>query len=266
MRKFGGGLLLVMVLVVSALFASGCNLVRVDVGPLQTDSETVEAGTAESVRVEINLGAGELDVSGGASELLDAEFTYNVERWTPEVDYSVSGSRGQLVVKQPTINREFPLAFDDVRYEWDLRFSNDMPLDLVVNMGAGEGRLDLGSLNLKTVDFDGGAGGVQIDLTSSTVEKLDVSIGAGNLDLDLSGDWAQDMRADINGGVGSASLRLPADAGVRVEVHGGLGEVNAHGFNRDGDVYTNAAYGDSAVTLDIQIDGGVGSIDLRLVE
>lgn len=265
MRNLGSGFILMVLLVAAMFLASGCDLLTVDVGPLQTKSQTVEAASAESARAEIKLGAGELAIRGGASELLEADFTYNVERWAPEIDYMVSGSRGELVIRQPSLNREFPLGLDDVRYEWDLQFSNEIPLELVVNMGAGEGNLDLANLNLQSVDFEGGAGDVEIDLSGSPVENLGISIGAGNLYLDLSGLWAQDLHADINGGVGSASLRLPSDAGVRVEVHGGLGDVNASGLNKDGNVYTNSAYGKAKVTLDIEIDGGVGSIDLKVV-
>jgi hypothetical protein len=51
--------------------------------------------------------------------------------------------------------------------------------------------------------------------------------------------------------------------GVRVDIDGGLGKVDAAGLARDGDVYTNNAYGESDVTLRIEIEGGVGRINLQ---
>jgi hypothetical protein len=53
---------------------------------------------------------------------------------------------------------------------------------------------------------------------------------------------------------------------VRVEARKGLGEINAAGLNKNGDIYTNQAYGQSEVTLDIKIEGGIGSLNLQLAE
>ena len=88
-----------MVIVSSGLTA--CTSRTVAIGSLQTTSEYVEVGGAESVEVAIEMGAGELDVTGGAAELLDAEFTFNVPRWEPEVDYSVRNGNGRLTIQQP---------------------------------------------------------------------------------------------------------------------------------------------------------------------
>jgi hypothetical protein len=248
------------------LLVSGCDLENLQVGPVQIKGESVEAGAAEIVRAEIKLGNGELRIDGGAGALMDAEFTYNVDDWKPDVTYTVSGNQGNLVVEQPSVKNKFPFDLDDVRYEWDLRFADNMPLELIITMGAGEGDLELDSLQLHSLDFAGGAGSVQMDLSGSTVRDLAVKMGAGNVDLDLSGRWNQDLTAVIQGGIGSASLRLPNDVGVRVEVHKGLGELNAEGLNKNGDFYTNSAYGQSEVTLDIKVEGGIGSIDLQLAE
>jgi hypothetical protein len=53
--------------------------------------------------------------------------------------------------------------------------------------------------------------------------------------------------------------------GVRVRAEGGLGKINAEGFRREGEAYVNDAYGDSDVSLDVDVRGGVGSINLEVV-
>ena len=68
----------------------------------------------------------------------------------------------------------------------------------------------------------------------------------------------------INGGVGSGTIYLPADVGVRAKVQGGIGSVNVRGLSKQGGVYTNDAYGKSPVTIDIDINAGIGSLDLRV--
>ena len=84
--------------------------------------------------------------------------------------------------------------------------------------------------------------------------------------MDLTDDRQVNLDARIKGGVGSATVRLPREVGVRVDVEGGLGKVNASGLKKDGDVYVKDAYGHTAATLCIDVDVGVGTIDLELGE
>jgi hypothetical protein len=49
---------------------------------------------------------------------------------------------------------------------------------------------------------------------------------------------------------------------VIIEVETGIGDVDARGLAREGSTYTNEAYGASDVTLRIDIEGGVGQINL----
>ena len=52
------------------------------------------------------MGAGDLEVTGGAEKLLEADFAYNVARLKPEVQYT----NGTLVVRQPEHERLARLA------------------------------------------------------------------------------------------------------------------------------------------------------------
>ena len=75
-RKKRGLIASLLILITVAFAATGCYQ-GVRVGDLQTKSQTVERADAAAVNVEIQMGAGQLDVSGGAGELLEASFTYN---------------------------------------------------------------------------------------------------------------------------------------------------------------------------------------------
>ncbi len=119
-----------------------------------------------------------------------------------------------------------------------------IPTDLQVEMGAGESDLDLDSLTL----------------TGLTLRKK-----AGKTTVDLIGDYGRDFEVNMEGGVGEATVLLPSEVGVRVRAAGGLGQINAKGLQREGDSYVNGAYGDSDVTLDMDIRGGVGEINLEVV-
>jgi hypothetical protein len=222
----------------AALLLAGCSS-AVRVGALQSESQSIELGDAQSARVEIDFGAGDLNVTGGAEKLLEADFTYNVARLKPEVEYT----NGTLVLRQPEVEG-LPVLRDiaDFRNEWSLRLSDEAPMDLLVNMGAGTSELHLGGLSLT---------------------RLNVSLGAGESEIDLSGDWARDLDVTINGGAGDIRVRLPRDVGARVEVETGVGTVEAAGLTQAGNVYTNAAYGVSEVTLDVNIEAGIGRINLE---
>ena len=78
-------------------------------------------------------------------------------------------------------------------------------------------------------------------------------------------DYAQDFDVSIEGGVGEATVLVPSEVRVRVRAEGGLGKINAGGFQREGEAYVNDAYGDSEVTLDVDVRGGVGTINLEVV-
>jgi len=241
--------------------AAGCSTGD-RVGDLQTKSETVELGSADSANVQIEMGAGELDVSGGAGELLEATFTYNVD----ELDPSATFTGGNLVVKEDgdvTGGVRSLFDLDEYRNEWDLRFNDGVPMEMNIDLGAGRTALALGSLALTSLDIKAGAGEVDLDLSDSlSLSQLNYQMGAGDVTVDLTGDWQDDLDATIQGGLGEMTLKLPSDVGVRLNVSTGIGSVDTSGLTKDGDIYTNDAYGNSDVTLRINIDAGVGKINL----
>jgi hypothetical protein len=228
-------------LLLALVAVCGCNMGgdRVTTGETRKESKTVALGAAQSARVSLNMKAGELKVEGGATQLLDADFTYNVPEWNPEVRYDVSGGVGNLEVEQQGSGT----STHDTKNSWDVRLNNKAPMELTVNMGAGRATLTLCGLALS---------------------KLELNMGAGETTVDLTGDWKKNLSAQIQGGVGRATIRLPREVGVHVVAQGGLGAINASDFQKQGDAYVNDVYGKSPVTLQIEVEGGVGEINLEL--
>jgi hypothetical protein len=228
--------LIALALFAAMLLASCSSEARV--GALRTESQSVELGDAKSVRVKIHFGAGDLKLTGGAKKLLEADFTYNVAKLTPVVEYT----DGTLVVRQPE-TKGFPslIGIMDFRNEWGLRLYDGVPMDLSVDMGAGTSDLQFAGLSLTS---------------------LDVTLGAGTYTLDLSGDWARNLDITIDAGAANVILRLPRDVGARVTVESGPHTIEATGLVKDGGVYTNAAYGVSEVTMRVDMQVGIGQINL----
>jgi hypothetical protein len=239
----GRDAVLFVVAVAATLFLGACGLQRVEVGELRTETRTAEVEGAESVQANLRIALGELDVGGGADELMEADFIYNVAAWEPRVGYEVVGDSGELIVEQQGLREGIPSR--DVRNEWDLRLSDDIPIDLAVQMGGGVGNLDLDSLTLRGLNLDMGAGAARVD---------------------LSGNWGRDLSAVVRGGAGEVTMLLPSQMGVRVNAGTRLGRVNAEGLRKEGEAYVNGAYGDSDATLEVDITGGVGQINLQVVQ
>jgi hypothetical protein len=198
--------LLFALLATAAVFAGACGTQpggTQQVGKMQHESKSVDPEGAQSARAQLKIGAGELNLTGGADQLMEADFSYNVSDWKPKVSYDVSGDEGELVVRQG--GSEGSDLGGEARNEWEIRLNDDVPTDLVVQMGAGESDLDLDSLT------------------------------------------------------------LPSEVGVKAKAQGGLGKINAEGLERVGDSYVNDAYGESDVTLNVDVQGGVGEINLEVV-
>lgn len=223
------------------LASTGCNISDgPSVGETRTLSKSVTLGHEKSVDVEVNLGAGELRLAGGSTDLMNSDFTYNMEAWKPEVLYNTSGDHGTLSIRQPPGRGNYRGRRHNA---WDIRLNNAVHLTMNVNLGAGKANLSLAGLNLS---------------------HFNLNVGAGEADIDLDGAWQHDLSASIHGGVGKLTLHLPADVGVVARVQGGLGAIHADGFTKNDGAYTNSAYGKSKVKLQIDIQGGMGEVDLMI--
>lgn len=228
------------------LLGTGC--VRVDLDDSSDTgaaSERIDLGSAETVQVSLEMGAGELVVdSDSTTSLMEADFTYRPTSIRPEVDYRVENGEGQLKVRTPN-PAQLNLGVN-MRNTWDLRLAEDVPMRLAVNLGAGEANLQLGHLSL-------------ID--------LQVDLGAGDATVDLSGEPRDDLEADINAGVGQLTLVVPRSAGVRIIGYkDGLGSYQADGFKIDGDYLVNDEYGSADVTYDIVLRRGVGEVIIKMAD
>jgi hypothetical protein len=201
------------------------------------ETQAVDLLGAKSVNANIEMPAGKLLLTGGSNRLLDADFNYRTAEGKPRADYSVTGEKGQLDITQ----NEKHIHFGGRRNDWTLRFSNTVPLDLKLELGAGQSDLNLKGLN---------------------VTHVEINIGVGQMNLDLSGDRKEDLQVDVQGGVGSARIKLPKNIGVHVNASGGIGSINAHGMRRDGDAYVNEVYGKTHATVQVSVQGGVGEISL----
>ncbi|HWE48221.1 MAG TPA: toast rack family protein [Bryobacteraceae bacterium] len=223
-------------ILLAAICLAGCNVTPA--GPLQHESRSVPKDSFTSLNANLSMGSGTLKISGGSHDLLNADFDYNVAEWKPDLQYSASGDHGSLTLKQP----ESRGSHSHTTNVWDLRLNNDIATNLNIQFGAGEAKMDLGALALRS---------------------LDIQMGAGEMKLDLRGTPAHDYDVHIQGGAGEATVYVPKNAGIYAKAVGAIGEVKVHGLRQDGDHWVSEQYG-QAGTPQIRLDiaGGVGQLNL----
>ena len=231
--------IITILLIITLLFFVHCALGS---GKLRNESRTIKLGEAESVTVEINMVAGKLNLSGGAEELLEADLIYSVKALKPKIKYNVIDNHGSLIIKQPDILR---IPAEGSKYEWNINLNNNIPLDLYLELDAGKYNLKPGDLNLTNIDF---------------------KLGVGEFKIDMTGNWKNSVNAYIEGGVGDLTLYLPSNVGVCVNVNRSLGVINNIGLQNSGNLYINDLYKTSDIKLNIDLNAGIGKIDLITYE
>jgi hypothetical protein len=214
---------------------AGCGFEHEPPGPMRHEPVAIELSGTERANVELDMGAGQLNLRGGAEKLLEGTFDYNYDAYKPTVRYSKNGDHAVVTVKQVGHH-----GFGGhVENTWNLQLNNKALLDLALNCGAGQAQLNLSDVALRT---------------------LDVHMGAGQVDLDLRGHPARDYDVNISGGVGQATVHLPQGVGIRAEAHGGIGSIDIENLEKHGDHYENSLYDNAKVNVRVKAEGGIGEI------
>ncbi len=168
---------------------------------------------------------------------MNAEFHFDRKWDNPTVDYHVSDGKGNLDVNQDSSHTNFGPSDNT----WDLNFTDEVPLELRVDMGAGQGNLKLRGMD---------------------VTDVELHMGAGQVVMDLTGPRKSDLNVSVKGGVGQVTIRLPKDIGVTAHAAGGIGAVRAEGLHKNDGDYTNDAYGKTPHKITVDVQGGIGEIEL----
>jgi predicted membrane protein len=114
-------------------------------------------------------------------------------------------------------------------------------MGLKVSFGAGEARLEVGSLALRSIEID---------------------MGVGKLQMDLRGTPKHDYDVRVRGGIGEATIRLPSDIGIWAAAQGGIGAINVRGLRKEGDHWESDSYPRSKVKIKVDVQGGIGAVNL----
>ncbi|MHA6260591.1 toast rack family protein [Sporosarcina sp. CAU 1771] len=208
-----------------------------------SDVVSIKKDNAKSLDIDIHFGAGELLVEGDAAEWFEGTTNTTKKRGYPSVTYKNKRDVGYVVIQQK--NNVFT-PFGKKRNNWNLQLTNEIPVDLDVQMGASESTLNLAGIR---------------------ISHLSVDAGVGDTTINLGGDWKESFDAEINLGVGDAKIHVPQGTGVKLSVSKGIGSITTEGFTSlGGGVYVNEAYDQADTQINLSVNMGVGQVKFVLVE
>ena len=204
--------------------------------------------------------------------LIDARLDYY-----GQVDFQTRGSENKVVSLGPrseTTTVWSPLSGgqDDAgEMRWEIGLSPSIPLDLLIEGGAGDVILDLTNLQLHNLTVAGGSGVLAFDLPAGS-EPYEVVIKAGRGGLTASLQSGPGLSLDLSGGSGQVTLVLPEDMHLQVEISDtGAGEVSLppgldlreRGVGSGQGLWQSSAYTDGEAAIDITINKlGSGNIQV----
>ncbi len=239
--RWGG----IISLVLAVAFVAVILVVAVPNGPR-------EQGTAEErlnyplkgiqeADVRLDAGVGRLEITplADSGNLYEADIAYDKARTTFTHDVTANGNvaRVELRARQ---SGWVPFG-RDANESWLVRLSPDVPTRLNINTGVNRS---------------------EIDLTGLKLTRLDLNVGVGQTTVILSGEGS--YRATVKGGVGALTVEIPKGMEARIQINRGVGSAHVDGrFSQDGNIYVSDGYDRATNKLDLDIDGGVGSVTVR---
>jgi hypothetical protein len=248
------------------------------------NSSRREAGE-QLLRVDVEYGAGTLSLAAGPDDLLyRSNVRYDAASFKPLVEYQAG--RLKLGLTGSTVRGR------NIRGgELDLQLSPRVPVELDLQFGAAEAALDLGGLQLRSLNLQTGAsrtalsvsqpnravcssariavGAAKFEATglgNLNAPRLHVQGGVGEVVLDFSGAWASDMSAHVEMGLGSLTLRVPRGLGVSVARSGVLTSFDGQGLVKRGNSYYSENWDGATRRLSLNIDAALGSIRVVWLE
>ena len=190
----------------------------------------IPLGGRQSATIRVRFGAGTLESAvAPPGQLIDGRFSGGVLH--REIAPDIVELEQDTTYGLPWLQREST---------WTLGLSGEVPIDLKVEGGASRTRLDLSATKVRRLQLQTGASETRVVLPRA----------AGMTDAKID--------------AGAASVTLVVPEGVAARVHGtivmGSLKVDERRFPRFGNDYQSADYGSATNRVDVEINGGVGSV------
>jgi hypothetical protein len=252
---------------------------EVEVGSTQTESIRIPA-TGDRTSLDLEFGGGKIRIVGGGEDLVSGTATYNVAELNPVIEGS--GSSFRLRNGDTEL---IPGGQGDIVNSWELQLGSD-PIDLTIDLGAADAKMDLGGLNLTQLDIHTAAsdlelgfsepnrgpmgsltvmaGAARLDLSqlsNANSPRMEFTLGGGDVTLDFSCDLSQDVDVTIEGAAGNFTIYIPDGTPARARTSGAFLSINAGSGWQAGD--NGYAHEGQGPQINLSFAVGAGNINLR---
>lgn len=240
----------------------------------------------EPIEVEVEYGAGELEIGAASGSMLySMELRYDEEQAVPVAEFDSASRKLKLGASSRRGNRKFREGSTA-----KIALSDRVPIDLGLHFGAGEATLNLSGLRLQRLDVETGASETTIrfdrpnpirasevelsagaaelkviGLGNARAERFSFQGGVGATTLDFSGAWEDDATASVQMGMGSVVLRFPRALGVRITRSSFLTSFDAEGMVRRDGSYFSQNWDSADHRLTVDVEAALGSIEIEWI-
>jgi hypothetical protein len=231
-------LIVTLALVAGVLWLVSTGVVIGQTGPIEEISQPLDGATGAKVVISPAVGTLHL-ASLSESDDLIAGTIYPVKGEHIARDSEIEGDTVAFSLKS---HGEFRGPFFGgwgPEQGWNLKLARSVPLDLTVDIGVGQAKLDLGDLN---------------------VTDLSTNMGIGQTSVTLPGRGR--LQAHVEGGIGSLDIVIPSGMEARIHFDTGLVGRSLPNSYKDsgGDVYITPGYAGADNRIDLEVELGIGAV------
>lgn len=215
-------------------------------GPTPSSSFTVPRGSASTLQLRVDGGAGSYKIQGGSSSLLDAR--------SDNGDISVRDERrGDVadVQVQPAGTGDAFWFGGRPPSNVDIHLASDVPTSLRVSGGAGDFNVDLTNVRIQDARVDTGASRLDLTLPAPS-GNVAIRVGAGAATINIVVPDNVEARITTTGGMVSQTVQNPR-----------FGSASGSVLSRSGSSVETPGYAAAKDRIDVTISAGASSITIR---
>jgi len=195
---------------------------------------SVPLQSAKEAHLELNHGAGQIEISAGASA---GDFLTGVAGVAMNCSSHLAGDKLEVKIDAGPSFMPFIGPEGGV---WQFRLVPNLPISLDIDAGASRLNLDLHDLQVRYLSFEGGASRIILTLPACI----------------------ENMVADLEAGAAGIELNVPPGVGLRLRLKSvGTVRIDESRFvPREGGMYQSVDYDAAKYRAEINIEGGATSI------
>ena len=265
----------------------------------------IKRSTEKEVRIKLESSFGTVVCSKGVSDKVMI-FDLKMEddhKPNVDIDYRIKNDVGYLdISRESDGGNSVSLHFNDddegkndgdfVSGKWYMRFTDDVPLSIDAELGAGRGDFDMTGLDIKDFTMSAGASSTTLlfgepnkseiedfeiksgvskfvgeKLCNANFQRMTFEGGVGSYYLNFDGELHREVDVKIKIGLGVVTIVIPREAGAKVHYQ----ENWFSNFSIDKDfeeerkgVYVTDNYSSAEGKMNIYIESGLGSVKVKL--